>query len=68
MSGPGTYLEKPVDPLNCVRSIQRTLGLEETAVAGEKVSLREEVEKSLRGASSEQLRSALDALRKASKS
>jgi CheY-like chemotaxis protein len=68
MSGPGTYLEKPVDPLNYVRSIQRTLGLEETSIAGEKVSLRDELERSLRGASSEQLRSALDALKKASKS
>ena len=29
ISGPGTYLEKPVRPLDYVRSVQRALGLDE---------------------------------------
>ena len=37
MSGPGTYLEKPIQPLNYVRSIQRTLGIEETQDTSEKL-------------------------------
>ena len=68
MSGPGTYLEKPVDPHNYVRSIQRTLGVEESPEVREKTGLREEVEQTLRGASAEQLRSALAALKKAGQS
>jgi CheY-like chemotaxis protein len=67
MSGPGTYLEKPVDPRNYVRSIQRTLGVEVSPETNEKVELRDEVEQSLRGATAEQLRSALAALKKAQK-
>jgi CheY-like chemotaxis protein len=65
MSGPGTYLEKPVDPHNYVRSIQRTLGVEVSPEITEKVGLRDEVEQSLRGATADQLRSALAALKKA---
>ena len=68
MSGPGTYLEKPVDPQNYVRSIQRTLGVEASPETTEKAGLRDEVEQSLRGASAAQLRSALAALKKAQKS
>ena len=68
MSGPGTYLEKPVDPHNYVRSIQRTLGVEVSPEVSEKTGLREEVEQTLRGASAEQLRSALAALKKAGQS
>jgi len=64
MSGPGTYLEKPVNPLTYVRSIQRTLGLEETREANEKIDLKEELRKSLQGASPEALRQALAVLKK----
>jgi two-component system alkaline phosphatase synthesis response regulator PhoP len=67
MSGPGTYLEKPVDPRNYVRSVQRALGVEVTPEITEKAGLRDEVEQSLRGATAEQLRSALAALKKAQK-
>lgn len=67
MSGPGTYLEKPVNPQSYVRSIQRALGVEISPESTEKAGLRDEVEKSLRGASANQLRSALAALRKARK-
>jgi len=68
MSGPGTYLEKPVNPQSYVRSIQRTLGVEMSPESREKAGLRDEVEETLRGASADQLRSALAALKKAQKS
>jgi two-component system alkaline phosphatase synthesis response regulator PhoP len=65
MSGPGTYLEKPVNPRSYVRAIQRTLGIETAPEAEEKGDLKEELQKSLRGASAEAMREALEALRKA---
>ena len=66
MSGPGTYLEKPVNPLSYVQSIQRALGIEETEAATDKISLKEELQESLRSASPEALRKALEALKKRS--
>jgi hypothetical protein len=62
ISGPGTYLEKPVNPLTYIRSIQRALGLEEAAGAEDRLSLRDELERSLTGASSDALRRALAAV------
>ena len=66
MSGPGTYLEKPVNPNSYVRSIQRALGLEVSPRTEEKLNLKKELQKDLQGASPEALREALAALRKAS--
>ena len=63
MSGPGTYLEKPVNPANYVRGIQRALGIEESEDATEKINLKEELQKSLQDASPEALRVALEALK-----
>ena len=63
MSGPGTYLEKPVNPLNYVQSIQRALGIEETKETADKISLKEELQDSLQNASPEALRKALEALK-----
>ncbi len=63
MSGPGTYLEKPIQPLNYVRSIQRTLGIEETQDTSEKLDLKEALQKELQGADSDALRKALEALK-----
>jgi CheY-like chemotaxis protein len=63
MSGPGTYLEKPVDPLNYVRSIQRALGLDETPRAGERIGLKQELEDRMQKASPEALRQALELLK-----
>jgi len=63
MSGPGTYLEKPVKPASYVRSIQRALGIEETENATEKIDLKEQLQNSLQGASPEALRMALEALK-----
>jgi CheY-like chemotaxis protein len=63
MSGPGTYLEKPINPLSYVRSIQRALGLEESPDTEDRLSLRDELQRTLQGASSDALRRALDAAR-----
>lgn len=63
MSGPGTYLEKPINPLSYVRSIQRALGLEESADAEDRMSLKDELQKSLQGASADALRRALEAVK-----
>ncbi len=65
MSGPGTYLEKPINPSSYVRAIQRALGIETPPEAEEKGELKDELQKSLRGASVEAMREALEALRKA---
>jgi len=65
MSGPGTYLEKPVNPRSYVRAIQRALGIETAPEVEEKGDLKDELQKSLRGASAEAMREALEALRKA---
>ncbi len=67
MSGPGTYLEKPVNPLTYVRSIQRALGIEEAEETADKIALKEQLQESLQNASPEALREALEALRKKSK-
>lgn len=63
MSGPGIYLEKPIQPLNYVRSIQRALGIEETQDTTEKLGLKEELQKELQKADSDALRKALQALK-----
>jgi CheY-like chemotaxis protein len=67
MSGPGTYLEKPVSPDAYVSAIQRALGIEESRELTEKRSLKDELEKSLQAASPEAMRRALEALNKAKK-
>jgi two-component system alkaline phosphatase synthesis response regulator PhoP len=66
MSGPGTYLEKPVNPLSYVRSIQRALGIEESEETEDKLSLRDELQQELQGAGTDALRQALEALKKGS--
>lgn len=64
MSGPGTYLEKPVAPLTYVRSIQRALGIEESAEVAGKIGLKEELQRKIQSASPDALRQALEALKK----
>lgn len=64
LSGPGLYLEKPVSPLAYVRCVQRALGLEESEETANKISLKEELDKRLKGADAEALRRALEALDK----
>jgi len=63
MSGPGTYLEKPINPLTYVRSVQRALGIEETQETADRIGLREELHQNMQGASAEALRKALEALK-----
>ncbi len=63
ISGPGTYLEKPVRPLDYVRSVQRALGLEEAPDDEERINLQEELEEQLTKAEPHALRRALEALR-----
>jgi len=67
MSGPGIYLEKPVNPLKYVRAIQRTLGIEETEETIDKIGLKEQLQQSIQGASPEALRKALEVLKKRDK-
>ena len=67
MSGPGIYLEKPVNPLKYVRAIQRTLGVEESGETEDKIGLKEQLHQTIQGASPEALRKALEALEKAAK-
>jgi CheY-like chemotaxis protein len=67
MSGPGTYLEKPVSPDSYVRAIQRALGIEESRELLEKRNLKDELVKSLQAASPEAMRRALEALGKEKK-
>jgi len=64
MSGPGTYLEKPVNPLTYVQSIQRALGIQQTEQTADKISLKEKLQESLQNASPDALRMALEALKK----
>jgi CheY-like chemotaxis protein len=65
MSGPGTYLEKPVNPDSYVRAIQRALGIESPPEMSERGDLKEQLRDSLQGASTDAMREALEALRKA---
>jgi len=67
MSGPGVYLEKPVNPLTYVRNIQRILGIEMTEESADRINLKEELHRSLNGASPEALRAALETLKKKSR-
>jgi CheY-like chemotaxis protein len=63
ISGPGVYLEKPVQPMDYVRCVQRALGIEETPPDGDRASLQEELRRSLPGAEPHALRRALEALK-----
>jgi CheY-like chemotaxis protein len=64
MSGPGTYLEKPVRPLTYVRSVQRALGMEESPDTTDRIKLKEELDQSMEKASPDALRKALEILKK----
>ena len=65
MSGPGTYLEKPVNPESYVRAIARAVGVAPAPQRTPRTDLKEQLEHSIEGASPEALREALAALRKA---
>lgn len=63
LSGPGVYLEKPVDPQSYLRAVQRAVGVDEEGEAGERVGLKHEVEEALGQAPASALRRALAALK-----
>ncbi|MGK7313520.1 MAG: response regulator [Candidatus Longimicrobiales bacterium M2_2A_002] len=63
ISGPGVYLEKPVRPIDYVRAVQRSLGIEETPEAEDRINLQEELKSALPGAEPHALRRALAALK-----
>jgi CheY-like chemotaxis protein len=65
MSGPGTYLEKPVHPESYVRAISRAVGVEPSTRKTPRADLKEQLEHSMEGAGPEALREALAALRRA---
>jgi two-component system alkaline phosphatase synthesis response regulator PhoP len=67
ISGPGTYLEKPVNPTTYLRSIKRALGMAEEPTDEDRVGLREQLQQSLRVATPEDLRRALEALQREEK-
>ena len=64
LSGPGVYLEKPVKPLTYVRAVQRALGIEESPVDEDRISLQEELRSALPNADPHALRRALEALKR----
>ena len=64
LQGPGVYMEKPVKPLNYVRCIQRTLGIQISEDVSDKINLKEEVQSVLQNADPETLRKALEVLKK----
>ncbi len=68
ISGPGIYLEKPVKPLDYVRCVQRTLGIDEAAADAERITLQDELKQPLPRAEPHALRRALEALKKKSPS
>lgn len=63
MSGPGVYLEKPVNPHTYVRSVQQALGIEESPEEVDKLGLKQELQKRMFSAGPDALRKALKALK-----
>lgn len=66
LSGPATYLEKPVNAQTFIRTVQNVMGLETTSAkeqATESESLHQEVESLLRDATPETLKDILRSLR-----
>ncbi|MFC1563485.1 response regulator [candidate division KSB1 bacterium] len=67
ISGPSTYIEKPVSPEKYINTVKRILGLPETEIAAEKKSkddLQEELQKMLNSAERSKLEEALKLLKK----
>ena len=64
LSGPGVYLEKPVNPSDYVRHVQRVLGVEEEKGAADTADLQKELKDQILKADPQALRRALDAIKK----
>ena len=67
ISGPGTYLEKPVNASTYVRSVRRALGMKDSEELEERLGLRDELQARVMNASPEALKRALEALSLAKK-
>jgi CheY-like chemotaxis protein len=65
MSGPGTYLEKPISPDSYVRAISRALDIEPAPQETPRATLQAQLEHSMAEASPDALREALACLRRA---
>ena len=63
LSGPGVYLEKPVNPATYVRSIERALGMEESRATDDRLNLKDELRQQMKNAPKEALEEALKALK-----
>ncbi len=63
LSGPGVYLEKPVNPVTYVQSIQRALGLPLSPETDDRLTLKEALQDQMKSAPKEALEEALKALR-----
>lgn len=64
LSGPGVYLEKPVDPSDYVRHVRQVLGVEEEEHVPDTASLQAELKDQIMKADPQALRRALDAMKK----
>ncbi|MEJ2078075.1 MAG: response regulator [Acidobacteriota bacterium] len=64
LSGPGAYLEKPVNPAELIRCVERALNLEPMPQVAESEELRRRIEQRLESAEPEALRRALVVLGK----
>jgi CheY-like chemotaxis protein len=62
--GPGRLLEKPVKPIDFVRCVQETLGVEEADDVEARLQLKDQMKRMMADADAEALRSAMDALNK----
>ena len=63
LSGPGVYLEKPVNPATYVQSIERALGMEESKPRDSRLNLKDELREHMKNAPKEALEEALKALK-----
>lgn len=62
LSGPGVYLEKPVNPKTYVRAVQEALGMEVSSETDDRLSIKEALQDEMKSASKEALEQALKAL------
>lgn len=62
--GPGRLLQKPVKPIDFVRCVQTSLGVDEGEDVEAKLLLKDQMRKMMAGADSDALRAAMEALKK----
>ena len=62
--GPGMFLRKPVKPLEYVKCIEEALGMKSSEEKNQRLEAKKELEDLMRNAPSENLKEALEVLRK----